>query len=188
MVPSERVMVPRVPDNPAAALGAVPAGTVSGGHSWAQAPVHVEFPVVSVVKWYKVWPLDETSTAPTLALVAADTFGLLCPLVAAVEFGEDDELAPVVVLEHAESTIAVTARRMPVTDRHVVNDGRWTGALSTGPTGAGWGFQKLVHRGGSMQFMAVNTEVTQGMFTQNANSCCTPATLRSERADQVRSW
>jgi hypothetical protein len=23
-----------------------------------------------------------------------------------------------------------------------------------------------------MQFMAVNTEVTQGMFTQNANSCC----------------
>src|ERR1039458_765661 len=110
-------MVPRVPDNPVAALGAVPAGTVSGGHSWAQAPVHVEFPVVSVVKWYKVWPLDETSTAPTLALVAADTFGLLCPLVAAVEFGDDDELAPVVVLEHAESTIAVTARRMPVTDR-----------------------------------------------------------------------
>jgi hypothetical protein len=77
MVPSDRVMVPSFPDNPATAVGVVPEGTVTGGHSCAHEPVQVEFPAVSVVRWYKVCPLDDTSTVPTVPLVAVATFELV---------------------------------------------------------------------------------------------------------------
>ena len=51
VVPSDRVMVPSVPDSPDTAVGMVPEGTVIGGQSWAHEPVQVEDPAVSVVRW-----------------------------------------------------------------------------------------------------------------------------------------
>src|ERR1700688_2725832 len=79
------MVVASVPVTPAPALGVVPAGTVSGGHAWAHAPVQL-VPAASV---YRGIPALFSSTVPLLVeavFTVAVALAAVVPVVAAPEF------------------------------------------------------------------------------------------------------
>jgi hypothetical protein len=123
LVPSERVIDPRVAETPVPAVGEAGAGT--GGQYCRHVPLQFEWPCESFANVYTVAPLLSTRTVPRLVVavfrvtpLAAAVFELLGAL-----DGLPEPVDPGEELAHADTTSATAAIPVPTAD-HLTSPGR----------------------------------------------------------------